>query len=67
MLFRRVTLTYELVTCDKNMEGSVLVVANLLLTPKLAQCRPIFHIPPVGQCLKARNKARYFLLPVVEC
>lgn len=39
---------HQLITCDKNMERGILVVANFLFAPKLSQSCTILDIPPVG-------------------
>ena len=58
--------TYKLVARDQNVERRVLVVANLLLAPKLAQDRSILDVAPVRQSFEVRYKASNFLLPVVQ-
>ena len=58
--------TYQLVTGDEDMEGGVLVVANFLLAPKLAQNRSVLDVTPVWQGLEVGYESSDFLLPIVQ-
>ena len=59
-------LCYELVTGDEHMEGSVLVVADFFLAPKLSQSRSVLHVTPVWQRLEFWDESSKLLLPVVK-
>ena len=59
-------LTYQLVTGNQDMEGSILVVADFLLAPELAQSSAVLWIAPVRKRLELGHKASNFLLPIVQ-
>jgi hypothetical protein len=58
--------TDELITCDEDMKRSILVIADLLLAPKLPQDGSVFDVPPVRQCFQPWNKAANLLLPIMK-
>lgn len=58
--------THQLIARDEYMKGSILIIADLFLTPELPQSGSIFHITPVGQRFKTRYKPGDLLLPVVK-
>lgn len=60
-------LTNQLIACDEDVERSVFVVVDILLTPELPERCSIFDIAPIGYCLDSRDEAGKFLLPVVKC
>ena len=51
---------------DQDMEGSVLVVADLLLTPEFTQSSTVLGITPVWERLQLGYKTGDLLLPVVQ-
>ena len=48
------------------MERCVLVIADLLLVPELAERCTVLYITPVGECLELRDESGDLLLPVVQ-
>lgn len=48
------------------MEGSIFIVADFFLTPKLAKGGSIFDITPVWQRLQTRDKSSELLLPIMQ-
>ena len=60
------SLAYQLVASDEDMERCVLVIANLLLVPELAERCTVLHVTPVRESLELGNEASDLLLPVVQ-
>lgn len=63
---RGTSATHQLVTRDEDVEGSVLVVRDLLPVPELPERRSILGVAPVRETFELRDEASDLLLPVVE-
>lgn len=61
------TNTHQLITGYKDMERSVLVIADLLFTPELPERGSILDVTPVRQSLQGRHEPTDLLLPIMEC
>ena len=59
-------LSHQLIAGNQNMEGSVLVVANLFLGPELSQSSSVFDVTPVRERFELGNETGDLLLPVVQ-
>ena len=55
-----------MIASNQDVEGGVLVVANLLLTPELPQSRTVFGVTPIRQRLELRDETGDLLLPIVK-